>query len=243
MHVHLPKPLHGWRAFAGEVGIIVLGVLIALGAEQLVQAIHNNGVRHEARENILDEIGQNLDTMRRRSATQPCIDKRLDELQSLIDKAAGGVALPRPLWVGRPQVWDMNSERWRSASASGLTSLFSPQEQFGYATMYLRFGTMLDAEAIEQPAWAHLRELEALPNMDKAAIEPMERALQEARYANWRIKVATRQAFLLANQKGFRAKDLAQQPGSRSVCVPLHTDRQTALRMLSRGRNQWIWEP
>jgi hypothetical protein len=37
MHFHLPKPLHGWRAFAGEVGIIVVGVLIALGAEQLVQ--------------------------------------------------------------------------------------------------------------------------------------------------------------------------------------------------------------
>lgn len=40
MHLHLPKPLHGWRAFAGEVGIIVLGVLIALGAEQLVETIH-----------------------------------------------------------------------------------------------------------------------------------------------------------------------------------------------------------
>jgi len=26
MHVHLPKSLHGWRAFAGEVGIIVMGV-------------------------------------------------------------------------------------------------------------------------------------------------------------------------------------------------------------------------
>ena len=23
MHVHLPKPLHGWRALVGEVGIIV----------------------------------------------------------------------------------------------------------------------------------------------------------------------------------------------------------------------------
>jgi len=23
MHFHLPKPLHGWREFAGEVGIIV----------------------------------------------------------------------------------------------------------------------------------------------------------------------------------------------------------------------------
>ena len=34
MHFHLPKPLHGWREFLGEVGIIVIGVLIALGAEQ-----------------------------------------------------------------------------------------------------------------------------------------------------------------------------------------------------------------
>ena len=33
MHFHLPKPLHGWREFVGEVAIIVLGVLIALGAE------------------------------------------------------------------------------------------------------------------------------------------------------------------------------------------------------------------
>lgn len=31
MHFHLPKPLHGWREFVGEVGIIVLGGLIALG--------------------------------------------------------------------------------------------------------------------------------------------------------------------------------------------------------------------
>lgn len=30
MHVHMPKPLHGWRASIGEVGIIVLGVLMLL---------------------------------------------------------------------------------------------------------------------------------------------------------------------------------------------------------------------
>ena len=32
MHFQLPKPLHGWRQFFGEVGIIVICVLIALGA-------------------------------------------------------------------------------------------------------------------------------------------------------------------------------------------------------------------
>lgn len=38
MHFHLPKPLHGWRAFAGEVGVVVLGVLIALTANAIVEA-------------------------------------------------------------------------------------------------------------------------------------------------------------------------------------------------------------
>ena len=32
MHISVPKPLHGWRQFTGEVGIIVIGVLIALAA-------------------------------------------------------------------------------------------------------------------------------------------------------------------------------------------------------------------
>ena len=39
MHFHLPKPLHGWREFVGEVGIIVVGVLIALAAEQVVEQL------------------------------------------------------------------------------------------------------------------------------------------------------------------------------------------------------------
>jgi hypothetical protein len=47
MHFHLPKPLHGWRAFAGEVGIIVIGVLIALSAERFAEYLHNRAqVRH-----------------------------------------------------------------------------------------------------------------------------------------------------------------------------------------------------
>ena len=35
MHFHFPKPLHGWREFVGEVGIIVIGVLIALVPSRL----------------------------------------------------------------------------------------------------------------------------------------------------------------------------------------------------------------
>ena len=52
MHVHLPKPLHGWRAFVGEVGIIVLGVLIALGAGQIAESAHESREGRQADEVI-----------------------------------------------------------------------------------------------------------------------------------------------------------------------------------------------
>jgi hypothetical protein len=55
MHFHVPKPLHGWREFAGEVGIIVIGVLIALGAGQVVEWLHDRQVAEDARENVRAE--------------------------------------------------------------------------------------------------------------------------------------------------------------------------------------------
>jgi hypothetical protein len=33
MHIHKPKPLHGVREFLSEIGVIVVGVLIALGLD------------------------------------------------------------------------------------------------------------------------------------------------------------------------------------------------------------------
>jgi hypothetical protein len=42
MEIHRLKPVHGWREFLKEVGIIVLGVLIALAAEQAAETL-----RHE----------------------------------------------------------------------------------------------------------------------------------------------------------------------------------------------------
>ena len=53
----LPKPLHGWREFAGEVGIIVLGVLIALGAGQVAEKAHQRQEGIQAEQVIRNEIG------------------------------------------------------------------------------------------------------------------------------------------------------------------------------------------
>lgn len=117
MHFHLPKPLHGWRELIGEVGIIVVGVLIALAAEQVVEGFHERSLRNEARTAIDDEISQNMDAFRRRAEVQQCINARLRDVETLITTSPLGASLPRPLWIGRPQVWAVNNSRLTAATS------------------------------------------------------------------------------------------------------------------------------
>ena len=234
MHFHLPKPLHGWREFVGEVGVIVLGVLIALGAQQVAESLNQRSEAREARENVIDEVEQNLDVFRRRTEIQPCIDRRLDEVEQLIRSAPA--PLPRPLWIGRPQIYEFYTQRWNTASAGGRTSLLAPEQQASLALFYSRFQASEDAEDIEQLAWARLRSLEVMPRLDPAATKDMVEALQEARYANWRIRTNGAQAEILAEKAGYKPRDLGLQLSARSVCVPLRTTRADAMKIVVARR-------
>jgi len=90
MRFHLPKPLHGWREFAGEVGVIVIGVLIALGGEQLVTAVHSRSEANDARQAIRGELEFNMARLTSRSAQKNCAERRIADLQSLLDRTAAG---------------------------------------------------------------------------------------------------------------------------------------------------------
>src|SRR3982750_670044 len=94
MHFPLPKPLHGWRAFAGEVGIIVIGVLIALGAEQIVEAWHWRNEARDFSKAVDHELGLNLGTYDAAIKQRPCVFRRLNELELFLAKSPAG---ERPL--------------------------------------------------------------------------------------------------------------------------------------------------
>ena len=234
MHIHIPKPLHGWRAFAGEVGVIVLGVLIALGFGQIATDLNDRSEARQARENVVYEVEQNLDVFRRRAEIQPCIEQRLAEIEQLI--RAAPAPLPRPLWIGRPQVWEFYAQRWNTASAGGRTSLLTSEQQSSFALFYSRFNASEQVEQVEQLAWARLRGLEVLPRLDPAAAKDMVEALEDARYANWRIKTNALQVQAMARKAGYVVRDVDLPPGSRSVCIPLRTTREAALNIIVAQR-------
>ena len=96
MHFHLPKPLHGWREFLGEVGIIVVGVLIALAAEQVVEAVHLDSQTRHTRDVLREEISGNYLLATERRDVRHCLDAQLDRMESAV-LASGPVLHPLPM--------------------------------------------------------------------------------------------------------------------------------------------------
>jgi hypothetical protein len=129
MHFHVPKPLHGWREFVGEVAIIVIGVLIALGAEQLVEIQHWRHAVRDTDQRVRQDLRYDLANAYERSAIDPCLRPRLAELRD--ELLSGG-----PNWPGSrarfandlyksgfPSVYRTPDRPW--VEASWLTALNS----------------------------------------------------------------------------------------------------------------------
>lgn len=152
MHVHLPKPLHGWREFIGEVGIIVVGVLIALGAEQVVENFH---WRHEVeagreavRENLVGSVRQSFE----REAMSRCLAQRLQYVATILDQASNSGRLPPAGPIGNPakRIWQLQS--WDSMVASQVATHFPKQEMIALGDLdaYLQSVNALNADEFNQ---------------------------------------------------------------------------------------------
>jgi hypothetical protein len=101
MHIHLPKGFHGWREFAKEVGIIVLGVLIALGFEQVVQAWRWHEDARTTRQALAGEIEYSVLWAHERLAVEPCLRQRIGELTAKLH-SGGSEWSHAPVVFGEP---------------------------------------------------------------------------------------------------------------------------------------------
>ncbi len=228
MEVHRPKLLHGWRGFLKEVGIIVLGVLIALGAEQLAEMFHERRASIDARNSVRSEIGANLYLLMGRVDVQHCIDRRLSEIGTLLSRTGDGVPNPQPTWISRPTFWSLPSSNWQAATSAGRAALLSHDDQIKLGTYFAAFDFLVREQEREQIAWAHLRGLESWTGaLGPTARNGFVQALQDARYSNYRIRSVI--TILLDNG---RRDGIAVRAGSkehtRAICLPITTSRDKA---------------
>jgi hypothetical protein len=133
VNVNLPKPLHGWRAFSGEVGVIVLGVLIALAAQQVVQDIQDRNDVRQLVAALRAELSDDRARWEHIRASDVCTLQRLDAIEQWVATAPAGERLKKAYIL---YLWNMHSSVWDLARTSPATSKIPLGERLTYATLY-----------------------------------------------------------------------------------------------------------
>ena len=180
MHFHLPKPLHGWREFLGEVGIIVIGILIALGGEQVVEATHwREQVRLE-RQALQSEVLGNLDAVRERMLLEPCIGVRLRELSRILEDADRGIQPKLATGVGFPLPTGSPKGAWNIALTGDALSHMPIQEQLEFSGAFANFDNWDAIRREEFDAWTRLDVLDQKSRLSKTDLAGLRQALAQA---------------------------------------------------------------
>ncbi len=204
MDLRLPKPIHGWRQFFGEVGIIVLGVLIALGAEQLMSDLHDRDVAADTRAAVRDEINDDLSSIALRGRAEPCIERRLTDLRQILADWARTGRFETPLWVAQAPSITVSLARYDAALSAGRIALLPSEEQYRIGAIASMIREFEAVQKQQELVWGRLRALQmgsdALTSSDRTMLL---NALQEASTLNYRAKLHIRQALPLAKTYGF----------------------------------------
>ena len=139
MEVHPPHhPLHSWKDFFIHIATIIVGLLIAIGLEQSVEAVHHRHQRHQLQEDLHDEAVQNQGVIQR--------DLRMQNLEGWFDQAMTAttsatpkdgkvtITLPVPpcipgsLGTAETRYFSPSEAVWTTAEQSGLVALLPVEE-------------------------------------------------------------------------------------------------------------------
>jgi len=153
MDIHKPKPVRSWRELFSEIGIIVLGVSIALSAEQAVEWWHWRGQVAEARALIATELAGNVARATSRLRTEKCGEHRLDELATILDAASKTGTLQPVGDIGTPPPGLWLSGAWESAQGSQAAVHFPREELATLTTIYHFIQSASDAGHEENVQW------------------------------------------------------------------------------------------
>ena len=174
MDVHAPmEPLHSWRDIALHLGIVTVGLFIALSLEALVEHIHNRHLVAEARTNIREELQINHE------ATQDDIHRvqlTIDGIRANIDTIHRLQTDPKNFHGSITNTMSFNSlndAAWRTARDTGALSFMPYKEIQRYSDLYF-LEDLVNKKAIAAGEQSFHAQIPTLMGYDITSIPPAE---------------------------------------------------------------------
>jgi hypothetical protein len=180
------KPPHGWNAVAWELAIVTLGVLIALGAQQIVEDLHWRGEMREFRKAVRAEISWNLATYPYRTEQNRCTKARLDELQRWLDSWRAGRPLKLIAPIAAPQALIVRTTVWDSRDPETFSRI-PLTEKLDYGGLYTEFANAEGHRLDERAAWVGLGDYDGATELDHQDLMRLQGLITRARLRLRRI--------------------------------------------------------
>jgi hypothetical protein len=223
MHMHKPKVVHDWREFVTEIGVIVCGIVIALGLEQAVDWTRWRHEVQEARRAMGEELGYNASVLRLVVDQDACVQKRLDLLTAWAEGRGRIDSSKLVVPVNLPLLPSLRSSAWEVAKSAEVAAHIPLQERVTYAAMY---DDILNQETVirdARDAWRALSRYAGKSSLDPADARRLvedvaaERGLENRLKSNALISRATLESL------GVKSDRVYTVPGRSVVdmCRPL----------------------
>jgi hypothetical protein len=140
LEIHKPKPVHNWRELASEVGVVVVGIIIALSAEQFLERLEWHHKISRAEEQMrLEMSGDDGPEVLQRVALADCVDHGLAEIRASVERADDRAAVVAAIGQVDIPRHTYESDAYRAAEASGVLARLDPQRldrwNYLYSTM------------------------------------------------------------------------------------------------------------
>ncbi len=153
MEIHRPGVVRNWRELLKEVGIIVLGVSIALAGEETVSYFNWKTEVSVVQDSVDDELADALFSARERVKIADCQKRTLDRLDQLADESTGTLVI-RNAPVRRMRLW--GSAAWDAAVASGAIAHMRHDKRNTYANLFSFLHLFRDLNIRQEELWARI---------------------------------------------------------------------------------------
>lgn len=188
MRFNLGRRLLGWRKFAGEVGIIVLGVLLALGAQEIVDDWNWDRAIKAQRMALDEDVVGMWGAMSARAVIQKCMDRRLQELDLVFQRQRAGRPIGLVAPIGRPAVWTAGQSALKMATADGSLAHMPLADKRRYFAVAGAYDIFAPAAREERDSWRILQRLDVAEQLDAVDWRELRNAYRDAVDANRALK-------------------------------------------------------
>ena len=188
MKVRVPRALLGWRKFLGEVWIVILGVFIALAAEQWVQDRQWQQQVKQFRDALRREIASNMGTYEFRRAQDRCVDFRIAELERWLEGHLDGRPVVLTGTIGIPASLSLRTSVWESRT-SDLETHMPLEERLTYAKLYDEAANNEAHRLAERDAWIELGDFDGTRTLAAGELMRLRGLINQVRYRHGRFAI------------------------------------------------------